>query len=191
MANEILQKVGTQIRFLVAGSFSPVDPATDWTISSPTPLDVVLTLSGVADDAGRQSAKVDLGEKRANIYDIFCALDFTGEVPVTGEAVEFHWAPSTIVTAANANVAGNSGLDGVAPDGALGSITLDEFIDQCVPIDSFIVHNGGVVQNGFVSVFSPPSRFGQMVVVNRSGAPFEADNVEMCVFMNPRPPEIQ
>jgi len=53
MANEILVKVGSQIRFFVTGSFSPVDPATDW--SAGTPTDVVLTLSAVADTAARQS----------------------------------------------------------------------------------------------------------------------------------------
>ncbi len=58
MANELLYKVGNQIRFFVTGSFSPADDGTNHTIGTPT--DAVLTLSGIAIGAGRQSNKVDL-----------------------------------------------------------------------------------------------------------------------------------
>jgi hypothetical protein len=189
MANEVLQKVGTQIRFFVTGSFSPVDAATNWTIGSPT--DVVLTLSAVADGAGRQSTKVDLGATRARQYEVLGCVDFTGETPTAGERVDYYWAPSTSTTQANGNVAGNSGADGAAPDGALGSITLAEFLKQCLYIGSLVVHDGAVVQNGFVGIFSPPGRYGQLVVVNESGDAFEADDVEMHQVMNPIVDEVQ
>lgn len=194
MANEVLiQDVAgsslSQVRFSGSG-FSPADSATDWTIGTPSP-DGTLSLSGVADDAGRQSDKVDLGAVRAPEYDVFAAVDFTGETPTAGEVVEFYWAPSTHATQANGNVAGNSGADGACPDGALGSITLDEFLKQCQKIGVLVVHDGAVVQNGYVGRFSPASRWGQMIVVNRSGDVFEADNVEAHVVMNPVVPEIQ
>lgn len=189
MANEILLKLKTQIRFFVTGSFSPADPATNWTIGTPT--DVVLTLSGVATAAGRQSNKVDLGATRAPEYEVLGCVDFTGETPTVGAVVEYFWAPSTSGTAADGNIAGNSGVDGAAPDGALGSITLDEFLKQCQYIGSLVVHDGAVVQNGFVGRFSPSSRYGQLVVVNRSGDVFETDDVEMHQVMNPIVPEVQ
>ena len=189
MANEVLVKTGTQIRFFVTGSFSPVDAATNWTIGTPT--DVVLTLSAVADGAARQSTKVDLGATRARRYSVLGAVDFTGETPSATGTIDYYWAPSTITTAGSGNVAGNSGVDGAAPDGALGTITLAEFLKQCQFIGRLFNHDGAVVQNGFVGIFSPAERFGQLVVVNNGGDAFEADDVEMHQVMNPIVDEIQ
>ncbi len=194
MANEVLiQDVAgsslTQIRFFVTGSFSPADAATNWTIGTPT--DVVLTLAGVANAAARQSDKVDLGAVRARRYALFGCVDFTGETPVAGERVDYYWAPSTSTTQANGNVAGNSGADAAAPGGALGSITLAEFLLQCIFIGSMLVHDGAVVQNTYIGTFSPPERFGQLIVVNESDDAFEADDVEMHQVMNPIVDEIQ
>ena len=101
--------VGTQIRFFVTASFSPADSGTDWTIGSPT--DVVLTLSSVADAAGRQSTQVDLGATRSATYEVLGCVDFTGETPGASGTIDYYWAPSTSGTAANGNVAGNSGAD--------------------------------------------------------------------------------
>jgi hypothetical protein len=193
MANELLiQDVAgsslTQIRFFVTGSFSPVDPATNWTIGTPT--DVVLTLSALANGAGRQSTKVDLGALRAEEYDVFGCVDFTGETPTAG-SVDYYWAPSTNGTQANGNVAGNSGGDAACPDGALGSITLAEFLDLCQPIGSLQIHDGAVVQNGFVGTFTPTARYGQLIVVNNGNDAFEADDVEMHQVLNPVVRELQ
>lgn len=189
MANEVLVKTGTQIRFFVTGSFSPADAGTNWTIGVPT--DVVLTLSAVADGAGRQSTKVDLGATRARKYSVLGTVDFTGETPSATGTVDYYWAPSTSTTAGTGNVAGNSGVDAAAPGGALGTITLAEFLLQCQRIGSLPTHDGAVVQNGFVGIFSPAERFGQMIVVNNSGDAFEADDVEMHQVMNPIVDEIQ
>lgn len=189
MANEILVKVGGQIRFFVSGSFSPADAGTNWTIGTPT--DAALTLSAVADNAGRQSAKVDLGATRSRRYEVLGCVDFTGETPTAGGVVAYYWAPSTNATTANGNVAGNSGNDAACPDGALGGITLDEFLLQCQYIGELIIHDGASVQSGFVGVFEPSSRYGQLIVVNRSGDTFEADDVEMHQVFNPIVDEVQ
>ena len=90
-----------------------------------------------------------------------------------------------MATAGNGNVAGNSGADAAAPGGALGSITLDEFVQQCIKIGSLVVHDGAVVQNGHVGILVPPTRYGQIIVYNNSGDAFEADNVEMAVWLTP------
>jgi hypothetical protein len=193
MASEILvQDVAgnslTQIRFFVTGSFSPADAATNWTIGTPT--DVVLTLASLANGAGRQSDKVDLGAVRADRYAVFGCVDFTGETPTDGNTVDYYWLPSTHTTQANGNIAGNSGADAAAPGGALGAITLAQMILQAQFIGSLVVHDGaggggGVVQNAPVGVFSPMERYGQLLVVNNSGDAFEADDVEMHQVMNP------
>ena len=189
MPNEVLVKSGTQIRFFVTGSFSPADAGTNWT--SGTPTDVVLTLASLANAAGRQSDKVDLGPTRAKVYECLGCVDFTGETPTAGSLVDYYWLPSTSTTQANGNVAGNSGADAAAPGGALGSITLDEFRQMGIFIGSLKIHDGAVVQNGYVGSFSPPTRYGQLLVINNSGDAFEADDVEMHQVLNPVVDEIQ
>jgi hypothetical protein len=189
MANEVLTKVGGQLRFIAVSGFSPVDVATDWTIGAPT--DVLLTLSGIVNDAGRQSTKIDLGATRAPEYELLGCIDFTGVTPTIGSTVDYYWAPSTHNTDANGNVAGNSGVDAAAPGGALGSISLPEFITQCQFIGSLILHDGSVPQNGLVGRFSPTGRYGQLIIVNKSGVTFETDNVESHQVMNPIITEIQ
>ena len=189
MPNAILVKAGTQIRFCVAGSFAPADNGTNWTVG--TPVDVLLTLSGLANAAGRQSDKVDLGALRAPSYTLLGCVDFTGETPTVGVTVDYYWMPSTSGTQGDGNVAGNSGQDGAAPHGALGSITLGEMIRQSIPIGSLIVHDGAVVQNAPIGVFNPPTRYGQLLVVNNSGDVFETDDVEMHQVLIPNIEEIQ
>jgi len=184
MASKALMVTDTQFRFFVTGSFSPFDPATDWTIGTPDDTGV-LTLAGVFDGAGRQSTKVDFGTPRPPEYALFGCIDFTGVVPTVGGTIDYYWAPSTHVTPANGNVAGNSGVDGDAPDGALGTITLDEMLKLCIFIGSLVVHDGGVVQNGFVGVLSPPTRYGQLIIKNSSDVTLEADDVEMHQVLNP------
>jgi hypothetical protein len=183
MATEILVKQGTQIRFCVSGDFSPADPGTDFTVGSPT--NVTLTLSAVASAAGRQSNKVDLGATRAAQFSVYIAVDYTGETPSATGYTDLYWAPSASTTQGTGNVAGNSGADGACPDGALGSITLLEFLKQCQYIGTLFTHDGAVVQVGYAGTFSPKERYGQMIVVNNGGDAYEADNVEMAVWMNP------
>lgn len=189
MATEVKVKVGTQIRFFVTGSFSPADAGTNMTIGTPT--DVLLTLAGVTSGAARQSDKFDFGATRAREYELLGCGDYTGETPSATGQIDYYLAPSTSGTQGTGNVAGNSGADGAAPDGALGSITLAEFLKQCQFIGSLFTHDGAVVQNGYVGRFSPTSRHGQLVVVNNGGDAFEADDVEMHQVMNPIMDEIQ
>jgi hypothetical protein len=189
MANEVLQKVGTQICFGITAELSPADAATDLRIGSPTVN--ALTQNALANAAGRQSIKIDLGAVRAAAYEVLAAVDFTGETPTQGGRIDYYWAPSTHATQANGNVAGNSGADAAAPDGALGSLTLADFVALCQPIGSLAIHDGASVQNGFVGVFCPTTRYGQLVVVNNSGDAFEADDVENHCVLTPIVDEVQ
>ena len=60
MPTEILQKDGTVIAFGVTGSFSPADAGTQHAAA----ITDVLTLASLANGAGRQSTKTDLGAIR-------------------------------------------------------------------------------------------------------------------------------
>lgn len=177
-----------QIRF-AHGSFNATDPGTDHSTATPTA--VVITLGALANGSIWQSVKGALPNPQARAWKVWIAVDYTGEVPVVGQSVDLAWAPSTSATQANGNVAGNSGADAVAGDGGLGSITETEFFNICQFIGSFRLHNGAVVQNGPVAVFSPLSAWGQMVVRNAGGAPFEASELQMAIWMEPLSDEFQ
>lgn len=183
MATEVLTKYGTQIRFFLTAEFSPAAAGTNYTIGTPT--DVALTLNNLANGAGRQSAKVDLGAVRAARYEVLGCVDFTGETPTQGGRVDYYWLPSSSGTAGTGNVLGNSGLNAAAPGSALGSATLADMIAVAQYIGSLYVHDGASVQNGFVGIFEPSSRYGQLLVVNNSGDTFEQDDVEAHQVMNP------
>lgn len=189
MANEVLQKVGGQIRFFVTGSFSPVTAKTNWTIGTPT--DVVMALAALANGSAIASAKFDFGATRAAAYELLGCVDFTGETPTQGLTVDYYLAPSTVVTAAQGNVGGTDGATGAVPSNGLGSLTLADFLAQCQFVGSLVCHDGASVQNGFVGVVSPTARWGQLIVVNNSGDAFEDDDVEMHQVLNPIVDEIQ
>ncbi len=173
----------SEIVFGVTASFAPADDGTN--MSEGDAVTALITCSAVADGAGRQSDKIDLGALRSELFALYGVPDFTGETPPGTGSVEAFWAPSPSATQANGNLAGNSGADGACPDGALGSIIFDEFTPLCQFIGSFSIHNGAVVQNGLVGVFSPWDRYGQLIVGNQSGDAFEADDVEMHWVLRP------
>lgn len=176
---------GTNICFCVSGSLSPADSGTD--MRQGTPTNVALTLSALADGAGRQSAKCDLGANRYPVYSLFGVVDYTGETPVSGSTVDYYWLPSTSATTGSGNMAGNSGADAAAPNGTTpAGLTLAEFIALgAIFIGTLTVSDDAAVQNGFVGFVSPPSRYGQLLVVNNGGDAFEADDVEMHQVMHP------
>ena len=193
MANEVLVKASptpVQVRFFVTGSFSPADAATNMTDG--TPNDVAMTSASLADAAGRQSAKADLGALRAGSYSVMACVDYTGLTPTSGATVDYYWLPSTNATAANGNIAGNSGLDAAAPGGAVpAGLTITEFKRMAQRIGSLTLSDDGAVQNGYVGTFSPATRWGQLLEINEGGADFAADDVEHHVVMNPIVDEIQ
>lgn len=186
--NDVLIKQGTQIVFGATATWNPADDGTN--LAEGDAITVEMGMTAIVDGAGVQSIKIDLGAKRAAEYSVFGAFDFTGETPTKG-SVDLYWAPSTSGTGATGNIAGNSGADAACPDGALGSITLVEFIGLCQFIGALVNHDGAVVQNGFIGVITPLHRYGQMIVVNNANDAFEADEVEHHIVMNPLVDEIQ
>lgn len=182
---DITIEVGTQFRFCVSGSFSPASAKSNFTIGSPT--NVVLTPGALANAAGRQSDKADLGVNRAPRYNCGISLSFSGETPTAGERVDVFWAPSVSSTAAQGNIAGNSGVDAAAPGSALPTgLTLDEFLAQCIFIGSLITSDDATVQCATgIGILVPPTRYGQIVVVNRSGDAFANSAAEFAVYLDP------
>jgi len=188
MANEVLQKTGTQIVFADhAGDFSPT-AAND--LQQGTPTDVEMDMASVANDAARQSVKVDLGATRAAQYSVVAALEFAASGLTAGNVVEFYWAASPDATAANGNPGGVSGSN-AAYSGY--SSNLDDSLRQLELIGIFVVTGQATttVQVSDIGRFSPRERYGSLVMVNRSGAAMHTDDVEMHVALTPVVDEVQ
>lgn len=187
MPNEILQKVGTQIVFADhGGDFAP---AAANSLEQGTPTDVDLALASVANDAARQSDKVDLGATRAAAYSIMAAFEIAA-TPTAGNVINLFWAPSPDSTAANGNPGGVSGSDSAY---AGYSSNLDASLRQLLHIGTFVctAQATSTVQVAYCGVFVPPERYGTLVVVNRSGAAIHSDDAECHVVFDPIIDEVQ
>jgi hypothetical protein len=192
MANEILKKVGGQIVF--------ADHATDYiggtgnnSLEIAGSTDVQIDVTDLAAGAARQSAKVDLGAKRAAVYSVMMSLEMATD-PVAGETVDLYWSPSVDSTPAVANGGGCSGADS-AYSGYAAS-TLAEGLLNLILIGSMnlaVMNDAdGVPQLEYIGRFSPPDRYGSLVVVNSSAADnFHSDAVEFAVSFQPIVDEIQ
>ena len=193
MANKVLvlemDSAPDQITFAdFAGDFNPT-AANDLRHASAVDTEVQLALATVADGAARQSTKVDLGSLRTREYHVRAAFEMAA-TPVAGDVIELYWAPSQHVTAANGNAGGASGADGAYAGYAAN---LAAAVLQLIYIGPFIctADTTATVQVAEVGIFSPPERYGSLIVKNESAAAFHADDVECHVVFDPIIPEIQ
>lgn len=152
-----------------------------------------LDLTDLLFTAARQGEKVDLGAVRAAKYAITLAVEFkTGEAPESGETVNLYWGPSGSVTAGTANQGGLAGTDaaytGTAADSLADSLKQLLFIGALVLTADVV---GTPQRQTFV--FTPPTRYGQPVVVNNTNAEDfnDVDAQEMYVRMVSLIPEGQ
>ena len=183
MASDVSLTVGAQILFNVAANYSPT-ALNDIELGTAT--DVDWDWTGVLTLEARQSDKVDLGATRAPEYSVQAALEFA-TAPVTGETVDFYWAPSISGTAAT----GNPGfVTGVDADYAGGVADLAEGLKQLMFIGSLVCSADATtsVQVGQVGVFSSPTRYGTLVVVNNT-SDTAGDDVESAVSFTPIIPQ--
>lgn len=188
MANEVLQKVGTQIIFADHGT-DFVAGSAKTSLQQGTPLDVQIDLTTLGAAAGRESKKFDFGATRAAQFSCMAAIEADATGFTTGNTIDFYLAPSPDSTDANGNPGQINGADAAAPSGAG---TLAELLVQCILIGSLIVENtASTIQVGFVGVFSPPERYGILIVVNNGGQAFLNDAVEHHVVFNPIIDEVQ
>lgn len=188
--NEIQLVVGTNKQFIFADHATDfVGGATGTSLEVATATDVQLDMTSVADTAARQSAQVDLGANRYQRYALTAALEMAA-TPTTGEVVDFYWNASNQSTAADGNAGYATGSDAAY---AGGVATLAEGLDQLIYIGSMILSADATatVQVGSPVVFTPPHRFGSLIVVNESGAAFHSDAVETHIVMDPLIDEIE
>jgi len=191
MVNKILvtEMDGTPEQICFAdfgGDFNPT-AANDLRFSTPTSSQIIL--AGLADGAAAQSAKVDLGEKRAEVYKVRAAFEMAA-TPVSGDVIELYWASSSSSTAANGNAGGVTGASGTY---AGYSANLAASVKQLDFIGVFVctVQTTATVQVAEVGMFTPSERYGSLVVKNESAAAFHSDDVESHVVFDPIVPEVQ
>jgi hypothetical protein len=177
LPDNILVQTGTAIVFADTTDHSP---AANNNLGTRTDQ---IDLTSVADGAARQSAKVDLGATRAELYEVVAAIEIAA-TPTAGEVIEFWWAPSPNSSAAVANPGGVSGSDSAY---AGYSSNMSAAIKQLQFIGDFVctAQATGTVQIARVGAFRPKHRYGTLVVRNESGAALHSDAVEMSVLVSP------
>jgi len=184
--NQSLVVTGTQILFNVAGSYAP---ATLNDIELGTATDVPFDLTSIAAGAAEQSTKADFGAAWAPQYAVHAAVEFA-TAPVTGETFDFYWAPSVQSVAGAGNPGYTTGATG-AYTGTPG--TLAEGLLQLMFIGSLVcgADATATIQTGFIAVFAPPTRYGNLVGVNSTSDAVHSDVVETAVSFTPIIPDLQ
>lgn len=181
MANKIEIHKGTPIVWAdVDGDFG----------DSPIPGTDQITLAGIVDDQAREGVKVDLGDPRAEVYEVILRIEFA-TAPGNSSLVKLYFAPSPSVVAGTANPGGVSGTDG-AYTGTPGSAIL-QAVKQLDYVGSLVCTADAqpVVQQQTWK-YSPAAQYISPVVINNSGGPaFYSDDVEMSIILIPLPVELQ
>lgn len=187
LPDSILNVVGTNqsFRFRDATDFSP---SANSVITEGTPTDVQIDCTSLADAAARQSDKADLGANRAPGYYVRMAVEIAA-TPTAGLTVDLYWAPSNSATAAVGNPGGVTGSDAAY---AGYSSNLSDSVEQLVRIGTAFVTAQATttVQIIEVGYFQSPTRYGSLVVHNRSGAAFHSDMAEFAVVFQPDLPQL-
>lgn len=185
-ANEVLLKAGTQI--LIANStYDPADTNHDLGGSITDDIDMVGLTTGQA----REGVKIDLGATRAMSYFVRMAMEWATD-PVSGETMDLYWGASHSATAAVGNPAELTGAD--ADYAGYNTLTLAEALNQLIYIGSLVAganNTADGIQIGTVGIFSPPTRYGVLVVHNNTSDTLHSDSVEMAVSFDPIITEIQ
>lgn len=185
--SDVTIEVGTQICFADHGAdFSAASAKTNLEIGAST--NVQMNLDDIADTTGWESVKFDFGANRAPKYSIMASIEFAA-TPTTGAEVELYLAPSPLSAAANGNPMNIDGADAAAPSG-IG--TLAELVAACKPIGIFKCTDdpANAVQTAYCGTFSPPERYGILIVKNESGAAFHSAMDETHIVFTPIIPDV-
>jgi hypothetical protein len=127
-----------------------------------------ITLASLANNAARQSVKVDFGATRAAVYKVELEIEMAA-TPTAGNVIEIYGNPSNSATAGTDNMAGTVGTDS-AYSGY--SSNLDASIKQLDFVGALVmtVQVTATVQKGVVGYFTPEQRYYSFVVYNKAGS---------------------
>lgn len=180
MPNEVLVKSGTPVCWANSGDYVSTVSGIARTHQ--------LNLTSIATNAARQGDKADLGATRAERFAVKVGVE-VDVAPTAGLLMEYWWSSSFSGTAGTGNDGGASGADGAYKAGEV-----DEWKKQLIFMGAMVLTNdaAGVVQIQTINEgFRPPTRYGQVVVVNKSGQALEGDAIEAFVALIPIVDEVQ
>ena len=142
-----------------------------------------ITLASLANAAGRQAVKMDLGATRAEVYEVKATFEIAA-TPTAGNTIDLYWAPSASATAATDNPGNVTGADAAY---AGYSSNLTATLPQLQFIGSFVctAQATATVQAAVVGRFSPADRYGSLVVVNNSGAALHSTETNQAITLTP------
>jgi len=148
-----------------------------------------ITLAALASAAARQGVKVDLGDPRAEVYEVTLRLEWD-VAPADGASASLYFAPSHHETAGTANPGGASGAD-AAYTGTAGS-TIAESLQQCdLAVILPCTNDAATVVLQKTAKYRPHARYISPIVLNEGGQALEGDDIEMSIILIPMPVEIQ
>lgn len=145
--------------------------------------DAAISMASVANAAGRQSIKLDLGATFGQLIRVRGEFEIAA-TPTAGATIDLYWAPSSSGTAGTDNPANVSGTD-AAYAGYSSNLTAS--LKQLVFIGSFVctAQATATVQKGEVGTFRPTHRYGSLVVVNNSGASIHSSDSNVQIVFTP------
>lgn len=171
MANEVLIKTGTIIRWEAAGG------------------EYAMTMSGIAINAARQGAKGDLGATRAARYSVLVENNMD-VIPTAGLVLEYWWTSSPSAVAGTQNTGGASGTDAAYTGSAAGSVDETKVQLQFIGAMPLTPDADGTVQTKEF-VFFPLQRYGSPVLVNKADQALEGDDDAHRITLTPIIDEVQ
>ncbi len=190
MANEVLVKVGTQLVFADhATDFGDPTAINDLRPGQAAGTEVQIDLTSVADTEARASTQADFGALRAKRFSVDAAIEIQATA-TTGELIEFYWGASHNPTAGDGEM-GNLGANDADADYTGTPATLAEGVQQLIFLGALVCSADATVQSAHITVFSPPARYGKLVVKNESGAILQADGAEAHIVFTPLIDEVQ
>lgn len=145
--------------------------------------DAAITLASLANAAGRQSVKLDLGATRSAFYDVYLDVEIAAS-PTAGNTIDLYWGPSINATAGTDNPGNMSGTDAAY---AGYSSNLAATVPQLQLIGNAVVtaQATATAQHIYVGRFSPAARYGSLAYVNSSGAALHSTETNQAVRFIP------
>ena len=173
-----------------AGDFAPTG-ANDLRITTDgtNELDVQMALAGIANNTYWQSAKFDWGAHWALGYRARLAIELAA-TPTDGNTIRVYHAPSHSATAGTGNAGGVSGSSAAYTGYSANAANSVKQLDL---ISVFVVTAQATATVQILEGwrFTPPDRYGSIVLHNNSGAAVHSDDVECNLVFNPLLPEFQ
>ena len=171
MANEILIKSGTIIRWEAAGG------------------EYAMTMASLAINAARQGAKGDLGATRAARWSVLVENNMD-VIPTAGLELEYWWMSSPAAAAGTQNTGAASGIDAAYTGSAAGTVDETKIQLQLIGVMPLTPDADGIVQT-MEFVFFPLQRYGAPILVNKADQILEGDDDAHRITLTPIVDEVQ